>query len=136
MATDSHPHMLLFHTPPFERLQALSLEERRQLVQQWNDWYDGLLAQKKLTLGKPLYPRARIIEGAKGERVVDGPFAEAKEAVAGFFILTVGWDEATEIARRCPGLAFGYRVEVRAVGETCLLSQLIEPANEPAPGIH
>lgn len=43
----------------------------------------------------------------------DGPFAEAKEMVGGFFLLNVATrDEAIEIARRCPAVTWS-TVEVR-----------------------
>ncbi|MCB1890282.1 MAG: dehydrogenase [Rhodocyclaceae bacterium] len=43
----------------------------------------------------------------------DGPFAEAKEMVGGFFLLDVAsLDEALEIARQCPAARFA-TVEVR-----------------------
>jgi hypothetical protein len=52
--------------------------------------------------------------------VVDGPFAEAKEAIGGYFFLRVAdIEEATEIAQRCPSLAHGMTVEVRPVAEAC-----------------
>ena len=52
-----------------------------------------------------------------GQRhVVDGPFAEAKEIVGGFFLVDVATrDEALAIAAECPAAAFA-TVEVRAVG--------------------
>jgi hypothetical protein len=53
-------------------------------------------------------------------RVVDGPFAEAKEAIGGYFLLSVAnLDEATEIAQRCPSLRHGMSVEVRPIAEAC-----------------
>ena len=46
-------------------------------------------------------------------KAVDGPFTEAKELVAGFYLLEArDIDEATEIAARFPGGAHG-SVEVR-----------------------
>ena len=48
---------------------------------------------------------------------MDGPFAESKEAVAGFFIIQAdSFDDAVEIAKGCPGLDFGQTVEVRPIG--------------------
>ncbi len=45
--------------------------------------------------------------------VVDGPFAEAKEMVGGFFLIDVATrDEAVAIARRCPAANWA-TVEVR-----------------------
>lgn len=49
-------------------------------------------------------------------RLMDGPFAEAKEMVGGFFLLQdVGREEALAIAQRCPAAAW-CTVEVRALG--------------------
>jgi hypothetical protein len=48
--------------------------------------------------------------------VTDGPFAESKEAIAGFFIIRAdSLEQAVEIADGCPGLEFGQTVEVRAI---------------------
>ena len=45
--------------------------------------------------------------------------AEAAEVVGGYFFLTVAYlDEATEIAKQCPGLPIGLTVEVRPVAAT------------------
>jgi hypothetical protein len=57
-----------------------------------------------------------VVSGIAGERVTDGPYAEGKEVVGGYFFLTVkDLDEATAIAKQCPGLALGLTVEVRPV---------------------
>ena len=48
--------------------------------------------------------------------LIDGPFAEAKEMVGGFFLLDgVSREEAIEIAAECPAAAWA-AVEVREVG--------------------
>ena len=45
--------------------------------------------------------------------LVDGPFAEAREMVGGFFLIDVATrEEALAIARRCPAVAWA-TVEVR-----------------------
>jgi len=88
----------------------------------WTAWYDGLAAQGKAVEGQPLELETRVVSGAGGSRVVDGPFAEAKEAVGGYVKLLVsGTEEATEIARRHPGLAYGLIIEVRQLTDTCHL---------------
>jgi hypothetical protein len=44
---------------------------------------------------------------------VDGPYAEAKEVVGGYFIVEAdGYDDAVALCRDCPHLAYG-RIEVR-----------------------
>ena len=63
-----------------------------------------------------------MVTGKNGRTVSDGPFAESKEAVGGYFLLQVAsMDEAVTIAQECPGLAYGSKVEVRPVAETCPL---------------
>jgi hypothetical protein len=89
-------------------------------MQEWNAWYDGLAAQGKVQHGHPLEPQVRVVSGPRGERVLDGPFAESKEAIGGYFLLTVAdLEEATEIAQRCPSLRLGMTVEVRAIADAC-----------------
>jgi hypothetical protein len=56
----------------------------------------------------------KIVAGRNA--VQDGPFAESKEAVAGFFIIQAdSLEQAVEIAKNCPGLDYGQTVEVRAI---------------------
>jgi hypothetical protein len=56
--------------------------------------------------GEGLHPSskgARIHFSDDQRNVVDGPFAETKELIAGYWIWQVrDWDEAVEWAKRCP----------------------------------
>ena len=53
-----------------------------------------------------------------GKRVVtDGPFAETKEALGGYYLLDVkDLNEAIEVAAMCPGAKYG-SVELRPIME-------------------
>lgn len=57
--------------------------------------------------GEGLHPSnkgVRIYFDGKARKTVDGPFTEAKELVAGFWIWQVkAMEEAIEWAKRCPG---------------------------------
>jgi len=54
----------------------------------------------------------------EGLVVADGPFAETKEQIAGFYVVDCeDLDEAIEIAARSPGARYG-TIEVRPVWET------------------
>ena len=67
--------------------------------------------------------------------VADGPFAESKEAIGGFFLLEVGsLGEAAEIAKDFPGLNYGATVEVRPVAPECPLALGLDgqSAEQPA----
>jgi hypothetical protein len=75
-----------------------------------------LLAAEGLTNSKD----GAIVTFRKGGKfeVKDGPFTEAKELVAGFWIIQVkSLDEAVEWAKRIPGFVDGEHVEIRRVGE-------------------
>jgi len=116
------PFLLFFRNSGPETHQHLSPEQRQHLVTRWNAWYDDLATQGKAVEGQPLELETRIVSGPGGARVVDGPFAEAKEAIGGYVKLMVsGLDEATEIARRHPGLAYGLIIEVRQMTDNCHL---------------
>src|SRR5690242_1049275 len=94
--------LLLFRNAGPDTHAHLTREQQDQLARQWNAWYEGLAAQGKVQHGRPLGLGGRVVAGAHGERVTDGPYAEAKEVVGGYFFLTVAnIDEATEIAKKC-----------------------------------
>lgn len=108
--------MLLFRNAGLESHAQLTSEQKTALAKQWNDWVDRLAAQGKLPHAHPLGLGGRVVTGPAGERVTDGPYAEAKEVVGGYFFLKVNnLDEATAIAQQCPSLALGMIVEVRPV---------------------
>ncbi|SDS60248.1 YciI family protein [Opitutus sp. GAS368] len=116
------PYMLFFRNSGPETHQHLTPDQRQQLVTRWNAWFEGLVTEGKAIEGQPLELETRIVSGPGGGRVIDGPFPEAKEAIGGYVKLVVGsLDEATEIARRHPGLAYGLIIEVRQVTPTCHL---------------
>lgn len=113
--------MLIFRESSLESYAKMTTDERRNALRDWNAWVGGLAAAGKLEHGHPLEPTVRIVKGARGERVLDGPFAEAKETIGGYLLLNVGIDEATEIAQQCPNLKHGMVVEVREVATGCHL---------------
>jgi hypothetical protein len=81
--------------------------------------------------------RGARIEVKKGKRtVVDGPFAESKELVGGFYIVDVpSLDEAIAWALRAPsGLGFDDVMEIRPLtSESDLPPELVELIKKAAP---
>ncbi|MDD2765411.1 MAG: YciI family protein [Opitutaceae bacterium] len=115
-------YLLLFRNTGPENYQHLSPPQRQEVITRWNAWFDGLVAQGKAVEGQPLEMETRIISGPGGARITDGPFPEAKEAVGGYVTLMVsGLEEATEIAKRHPGLAHGLIIEIRELTPHCHL---------------
>jgi hypothetical protein len=113
----SSDFMLIFRNGGPDTHAHLNADQRARLAKQWNDWVEGLAQQKKLQHGRPLALSGRVVTGAKGI-VTDGPYAEATEVIAGYLSLSVAdLDEATEIAKQCPGLPLGLTVEVRQLAD-------------------
>lgn len=109
--------MLIFRGTDWHK--GLSPEEMQQIADKWMAWFNRLKDQGTAIAGDPLEPKGKIVAG-KDRVVSDGPFAESKEAIGGYFLLDVAtMDEAVAIARECPGLAYGIRVEVRPVAPEC-----------------
>ena len=77
------------------------------------------------------------VEVKRGRRtVVDGPFAESKELVGGFYVIDVAsLDQAIEWATRCPtGLGFDDVLEIRQLtGEDDVPPQLLDLVKRAAP---
>lgn len=118
--TDRNAYMLIFRGNDWHK--GLSPEEMQKISDQWMAWFKRLTEQGRAVAGNPLEPKGKIVSGAGG-RVVDGPFAESKEAIGGYFLLQVSdMDEAVAIARECPGLPYGAKIEVRPVMDHCPMS--------------
>jgi hypothetical protein len=64
--------------------------------------------------GDALTAEGRVVNPKKV--VTDGPFVESKEIVGGYSIVQAdSIDAAAELAKGCPGLLAGGRVEVRTL---------------------
>lgn len=111
-------YMLLIMEPVGQRSER-SEEEGRQLYQQMLRFGEGLQARGLLKASESLLSGAESarlqVRGGK-RSVIDGPFAEAKEIVGGFFLLDCATrDEAIAIAGDCPAAEWA-TVEVRELG--------------------
>jgi len=117
MPTDKSDYLLLFRGNEWEK--HLSPEELTKVVTDWYAWFQQLAKEGKCLGGLPLLDSGKLVSGKKGRAVADGPFAESKETIAGYFHLRVANEaEAIRIAQQCPGLEYeGCVVEVRPVGE-------------------
>src|SRR5262245_58594689 len=97
-----------------------------QLVTAMRKFSDDMRKAGVLLLAEGLHPssKATRIKFSNGKRVfTDGPFTEAKEMIAGFWLIQVrSREEALEWASRCP-LSEGGIVEIRPVFENTDFSQ-------------
>jgi hypothetical protein len=89
--------------------------ELQKIMEKFAAWTAGIKARGQLVGTNGLQFTGRTIR--TGGIVSDGPFAEAKEIVGGYLLISAAsLDEATAIAQACPGLEQpGTTVEVRPV---------------------
>lgn len=77
-----------------------------ELLAEMGKFNEDLVKAGVMLAGEGLHPSsrgARIHISGRERRVVDGPFAETKELIAGFWIWQVkSKEEALEWAKRCP----------------------------------
>ena len=95
-------------------------EQQAAQTKPWYDYGDWLTEKGWFVAGAALQPTstATTVRAADGKPVVtDGPFAETKEQLGGYYLLDVAnLDEAIEAGSRCPGAMFG-TIELRPIQE-------------------
>lgn len=120
-AENSH-YLLLIRGTHWE--SGLSPDQIQEFMGQFTAWHERLSEEGKIVTAHPLAHEGKLVSGKKGNAVADGPFAESKEAVGGFFLLRVdSFEEALEIAKASPVVDFGGSIEVRPVIAQCSTMQ-------------
>ena len=90
-----------------------SPEEIQQAIDAFYEWHGRLIQEGKAKSGQRLAVEGKLVARSG---VTDGPFAEAKEVVGGYwFFVADSLEEAAEIAAQNPCLACGLSYEVRPV---------------------
>lgn len=112
-------YMLLVHHDE-ETFNRRSEAERTALIRESVQLANDLHVSGKYLSAAPLHPTSETvcIRVRDGNRLVtDGPFAETREQLGGYFLVDAkDREEAMEIAARIPGARIGV-VEVRQVTE-------------------
>ena len=93
-----------------------------QLLTDMGKYNEELVKAGIMLAGEGLHPSskgARVYFSGDKRTVVDGPFTEAKELIAGFCLWQVkSMEEAVEWARRCPNpVGYESQLEIRPVFE-------------------
>lgn len=101
-------------------IEAMTEQEWHDLNQECIAGVERLSADGKYITGEPLEPvsTATTVRVRNGETLLtDGPFAETKEQLAGFYLLEANnLDEALQLASRIPPARLG-SIEVRPTRE-------------------
>ena len=117
-------YLLLFRGTDWHT--GLSPEEIQAVMTKFMGWFERLTSEGKAKAGQPPLPEGKIVSGRNGRVVADGPFAESKETIGGYFLLQVDdMNEAVAIAQECPALGYGLTVEVRPVTAECPVARSV-----------
>jgi hypothetical protein len=94
--------------------KSLFPENIQNAEKRFSDWFNRMVNEGKIQRGHRLAPEGAVLSGKKA--LTDGPFAESKESIAGYWIIQAGsLEEAVEIAKGDPLLDYGHTVEVRPI---------------------
>lgn len=105
-----------------------SPEQIQQAIDAFYDWHDRLIAAGKMKSGQRL---ARETMTVSKLGVIDGPFAETKEVIGGYwFFIASSLEEAAALAAQNPCLACGLTYEVRPT-ESARCSALDQTSETP-----
>jgi len=115
--------MVLVKATENSEANAMPAAEMTEMFEKMGKYNDELIKAGVMISGEGLLPSSKgkrvRINGSK-RTVIDGPFAETKELVAGFWIWQVkSMEEAVEWARRCPETMPNEEsdLEIRVIGE-------------------
>ena len=105
-----------------------SPEEIQGAIDRFYTWYEQLVEQGTIKRGQRL---ARERKTVSRLGVVDGPFAETKEMIGGYWIIVAAnLQQAAEIASRNPCLAFGLSYEIGPI-EPARASAYVQACETP-----
>ena len=114
-------YMLLLHQAPNYNAD-LPRERMLEMTKRYMAWADALRQKGRMVGGEKLaVGGVRHIKVQSGKPVVsDGPYAEAKDVIGGYFVIEAGdAKEAEAIAQDCPHLAISATnwVEIRPIDD-------------------
>lgn len=103
-----------------------------ELLEAMGRFNEELVNAGVMLAGEGLKPSAqgvRVAFDGTSRRIIDGPFAETRELVAGFWLWQVrSLDEAIEWARRCPNPMTGpSELEIRPIFEAADFGEAFTP---------
>ena len=102
------------------RIDAMAAGDQKAIMGEYAAFTEGIRKSGHYLGAERLAPvqRARTLRSRNGKlSTTDGPFAETKEQLGGFYLIDAGdLDEATQIASKIPGTRLG-SIEVRPIME-------------------
>jgi hypothetical protein len=110
-------YLLLLHEDP-SQYAAMSPTEMQALIERYRQWSQKMAQAGRLVGGEKLADEGgkRVRAGATGPLVSDGPFAESKDVIGGYFVIQAqSYDEAVKLVADCPHLRGGNAIQLRRI---------------------
>lgn len=107
--------MLIFHGGSDIAPEMRAPGAMQAHMQIWFAWIDKLKKNDRYVSGEALEPSGKFVSGPK-KVVTDGPFAESKELVGGYFIVNAkDIKDAVALCDDYPDFVYNGKVQVRPV---------------------
>jgi hypothetical protein len=111
-STMTSDYVLLIRNTAWQK--DFSAEDIEKVLNEFSAWVESHKKKGKIKVAVPLAHTGKLFEGQN--TIVDGPFIEAKEAIAGLIIFqSDSLEEAIEFANSATCLKFGQTLELRPI---------------------
>lgn len=110
-------YMLMLFDNPAD-YAGFSPQQFQEMVKEYGQWAGEMGKAGKLVGGNKLAEEGgKIVRGKSPKHTItDGPFAEAKEVLGGYFVINAAdYNEAVEIAKTCPHARYGIATHIRRI---------------------
>ena len=105
-------YLLLIRNTAWQK--DFSAAEIEKALDEFSAWVTRLKDAGTIKVAVPLVHRGKLFEGK--DMIVDGPFIESKEAIAGLIIFEAeSFEAAVELAKGATCLKFGQTLELRPI---------------------
>ena len=100
--------------------EAATKEDVQRAIDRFYDWHERNVEAGRALRGSRLRAEGKVVSRRS---ITDGPFAESKELVGGYwFFLADSLEEAAALGAENPCLAFGLTLEIRPLDEAKALA--------------
>jgi len=109
-------YMLLIRNEDTD-FSKFSAKDFQDLMKKYKDWTQKIVQDGTYVSGEKLtHDLGKSLKVKSGKIIVDGPYADTKDAIGGYYIIKAkSLDAAVEVGKGCPALSYGGSLEVRAV---------------------
>jgi hypothetical protein len=106
--------LILLHGGDFDQYTR---EQFQEISKRYRAWMQKTGDKCRTTGGAPLADEGKVLRGTgPAVKVTDGPFAETKEVIGGYyFVEGESEEEVAEFSKDCPHLDYGGAVEIRKI---------------------